>query len=88
MYSIRQLAKTPIFQIFKKDQNNCAIVSHLAETHLALSILADFLSSLKSFHILCTERHYYGLNLNVVLFAFYSKMVWIKNSGENTKQSN
>lgn len=42
MYSIKQLAKTAIFQIFKKDQSNCAMESHLAETHLALSILADF----------------------------------------------
>lgn len=52
MYSIRQLRKNPhISDFLKKDQNNCATESHLAETHLALSILADF--CLKPSQLLC-----------------------------------
>lgn len=42
MCSIRELAKTPVFQIFKKDQNNYAMERHLAEIHLEHCILADF----------------------------------------------
>lgn len=72
MYSIRQLGKkTHISDFLKKDQNNCATESHLAETHLVLSILADF--CLKPSQLLCIEKHYYGLDLNAALFAFYSK---------------